>query len=87
MLELGSSRWAVVHTGLYFYQRDENVETAGDWFLKFFDFGTRQTKRITKLSGIPLIGQRPAVSPDGQTLLFAQRDLNDTDLILVENFR
>ena len=87
IFEYGGSRWSVVPTGLYFYQLDQNTETARDWFLKFFDFGTRQTRVIVELPGMPIIGQRPAVSPDGGTVLYTQIDLNDADLMLVENFR
>ena len=87
VLEYGGSRWSVVDAGLYYYQQVQNHEAANNWFLKFFDFGTRQTRVIAELPGIPIIGAPPAVSPDGRTLLYTQIDVNDADLMLVENFR
>jgi Tol biopolymer transport system component len=87
ILEYGGSRWSVVHGGFYLYQRDENAEGSASWFLKFFDSSTRQARVIIQLSGPPIISQPPAVSPDGRTLLYTQIDINDTDLMLVDNFR
>jgi hypothetical protein len=83
----GRSRWSALSNGLYFFESERLAETTGDWFLKFFDFATKQTRVIAKLPGISVIGQRPAVSPDGRTVLYTQIDVNDTDLMLVDNFR
>jgi Tol biopolymer transport system component len=85
--ETVKSRWAVVSTGLYFYESAQLAETTSDWRLKFFEFSTNQSRVVAKLPGIPVIGQRPAVSPDGRTILYTQLDLNDTDILLVDDFK
>jgi Tol biopolymer transport system component len=81
------SRWALVNGGLYFYQLRQDGQSAGTWWLMFYEFATAGKHAVAPLEGMPLLGHRPAVSPDRQTILYAQLDLNDTDLVLVENFR
>jgi Tol biopolymer transport system component len=78
------SRWTPVSNGLYFYEQSPDM--SGVWALKFFDFPLKGTRTVARLPGLPLIGQRPAVSPDGRTLLYTQLDLNDSDIMLVDNF-
>jgi Tol biopolymer transport system component len=85
VFENGRSRWTVVPTGLYFYEPEHPA--SGDWSLKFFDFARKKIRTVAKLPALPLIGQRPAVSPDGRTLLYTQLDLNDSDIMLVDNFK
>ena len=74
---------AVVGRGIYFL-----TATQGRYMLEFFDFATRQTTQITTLEGprgtFQLSGL--TVSPDEHSILYAQRDKLDFDLMLVENF-
>jgi hypothetical protein len=77
-----------VHDGLYFYQLRQEGESPVVWWLMFYDFTTATKRVLTPLiEGVPLPGHRPAVSPDRQTILYGQLDLNDSDLMLVEDFR
>jgi Tol biopolymer transport system component len=81
------SAWALTKDGLYFYYLEQTGDLPRTWSLMFYDFATGRKKLVAPLEGIPLLGQRPSVSPDRQTILYSQVDLNDADLMLVENFR
>ena len=80
------SRWALVKDGLYFYDEEQTDDPGGPWMLKFFEFATAKKHVVARLKR-PLLGHRPAVSPDRRTFLYAQLDLNETDLMLLEGFR
>ena len=71
------SSFALADKGIFFIPRDE----AAVWFL---DFSTRAIRSVATLEE-PL-GDL-AVSPDGRTILYSQRDNVGSDLMLVENFR
>jgi Tol biopolymer transport system component/DNA-binding winged helix-turn-helix (wHTH) protein len=77
------SRWALWEGGLYLFER----EADGRWFLKSFDFATRGKKSVVGLPGTPVVQQSPSISPDGRAFLYAQWDVGEADLVLVENFR
>jgi Tol biopolymer transport system component len=81
------SRWTLAENGLYFFSQEQRDRLANTWFLTFFDFATGRKKVVVPLGGMPLAGQRPAVSPDGRTFLYTQWDVGEADLVLVENFR
>jgi hypothetical protein len=76
------SRWALAQDGLYLFEQEQG----GTWFLKFFDFSTGRKQPVAPLPGTPVVGQAPTVSPDGRIFLYAQWDLGEADLMLVENF-
>jgi Tol biopolymer transport system component len=84
--DLGS-RWTLARDGFYYYEQAHGGDLAGTWFLKFIEVARRADHVVAQLPGMPLIGHRPAVSPDRRTLLYAQVDLNETDMMLMENFR
>jgi eukaryotic-like serine/threonine-protein kinase len=78
------SYWRVLENGICFL----------DWGttppeIEVFDFDTRQMKRITTVDRAkgPGGGGGFAVSPDGQSVLFARTDQIDSEIMLVENFR
>jgi len=89
VLILGNSqnRWSVVEKGLHFYDREGGAATEAKWFIQFFDFATGQVTPVVALEKEPNLWIPPAVSPDGQTFLITQTDVDETDLMLVENFR
>ena len=87
ILDGPGSRWALVSDGLHYYQPENTLERSGPWLLVFFEFATARTRVVAPLPGLPLIGQRPAVSPDGRNVLYTQLDVNETDLMLVDGFR
>jgi dipeptidyl aminopeptidase/acylaminoacyl peptidase len=84
--DLGS-RWTLAKDGLYYYEQAQDGDLAGAWFLKFIEFARGADHVVAQLKGMPLIGHRPAVSPDRRTILYAQVDLNETDVMLMESFR
>ena len=79
--------WAVGERGIYYV-----LSPAADgepYMLYFFDTSTGRTSRP-----VPLEGSRQTlpinvitVSPDERWVVWAQRDLLDFDVMLVENFR
>jgi len=78
------SYWRVLENNICFLDWDATPPE-----IKLFDFDTRQIKRIATVErekGFPG-GGGFAVSPDGQSVLFARIDQIDSDIMLVENFR
>jgi len=56
--------------------------------IDFFDFTTHRTTRVFDLENRPASGtQGLAVSQDRKSILYAQLDALNSDIILVENFR
>ncbi len=53
--------------------------------LRYFDFTTKQIRELFKLDKD--FDDGLSVSPDGRYLLYAQVDEENTDIMLVENFR
>ena len=80
------SRWALVQHGLYFFEQASGGGISREWRLAFYEFATGRTRVVAPLQGMPLLGHRPTVSPDGRTFLYAQLDLNQTDVRLAEQF-
>jgi len=78
------TNWAVAKRGIYFLEGKRGV----GYTLKFFDFETRGTTPLMTLaplvSSFAMIGL--TVAPDESSILYAQRDKLDLDLMLVENF-
>ncbi len=75
-------RWALTRDGIYFLSDDPP-----NGKIKFFDFATGKTvfilaleKRTGPFGGL-------AVSPEGKSLLYNQRDFSDSYIMLVKNFR
>ncbi len=76
--------WAVVDSGIYFV----NAEVRSHPILEFFSFATGQVKRITAMEKTAARERSGlAISPDQRSILYAQVDQNESDIILVENFR
>ncbi len=76
--------WGLLAQGIYFIAKEETPRQT----VKFFSFATR---RITPLVmvGKDTLWSHPglALSPDGRTLLLAQKDHSVNDIMLMENFR
>lgn len=77
--------WQVMDDGIYYMDLqdiyEEDLRSPGLWF---FDFVTGTSQRITELEGASEFGL--AVSPDRRWALY-QREENEYDIMLVENFR
>jgi Tol biopolymer transport system component len=71
---------AVVEEGIYYQRRESEFKRS----INFLDFETGMSVRITEETLKPAC---PTLSPDGRFLLYAQRDHEGADIMLVENFR
>jgi hypothetical protein len=71
-----------VNEGLYFIPAPGTDRKSS---IQFLSFATAKVKSVAPMSGPPVEGL--SVSPDGRFLLFSQRDVAGSDLMLVENFR
>ena len=69
--------WTVGPRGIYFFT------VAND--LCVHEFATGKTRKLLTVERPVTYGL--AVSPDGQTILYTQLDVDGSDLMLVENFR
>jgi hypothetical protein len=75
--------WTVTLSGIYFV--DGDAPSPG---IAFFDFATRRVRRVFDAPGRFQRGSAGlAVSPQGDRLLYSQRDAVTGDIMLVENFR
>ena len=73
--------WALTDRGIYFVRRDATGPS-----IRFYSFATGWSSPVAALDAVP---EHPslAVSPDGQTLLYTHIDRNESDILLVEDFR
>ena len=55
--------------------------------LEFYDFATKKSTARLTMKDADLSGDSFRVSPDGKYVLYSKSDRNETNLILVENFR
>ena len=76
-----SSAFAVVSDGIYFCRRKPGTSME----MCFHDLATGKVRVIGKIEG--LFAGPISVSPDRKSILFAQSLQNDTNLMLIENFR
>jgi len=88
--------WTVTARGIYFVpsepitaqeSRSERPSTP-TWPLRFFSFSTGKVSTVIELEKRPVYGPMGlAVSPDGRSVLYVQRDSSSSDIMLVENFQ
>ncbi|MCG8432657.1 MAG: DPP IV N-terminal domain-containing protein [Gammaproteobacteria bacterium] len=76
------NNWLVTENGIFYIDRALNEEAT----LAFFDFDTRRVREITQIEKL-LFRSGISLTPDGQWLLFSRLDFEETDLMLVENYR
>jgi hypothetical protein len=74
--------FAMGNQGIYFFPR---LDISGGSHLDFFDFATGKIKTIANVEKPWNYGL--AVSPDGRYILYSRIDQQDSDVMLVENFR
>jgi eukaryotic-like serine/threonine-protein kinase len=77
-----SGGWAVRQEGIFFFTTPDD---RGLSELCVYEFASGKTSKILRME--KGIEGRIAVSPDGNTILYAQVDEAGSDLMLVENFR
>ena len=75
--------WTVRRDGIYFFTVPD---VKGRRDLSIYEFATGRTRKILTVIGkLEFLGLE--ISPDGQTILYAQEDESGSGLMLVENFR
>jgi Tol biopolymer transport system component/DNA-binding winged helix-turn-helix (wHTH) protein len=72
--------WALGRNGVYFLKHRAK---GGD--LDFFDFATGKTTNISTSDKQPGVGL--ALAADGKSILYAETELEDANIMLVKNFR
>jgi Tol biopolymer transport system component len=80
-------RWDIAKDGIYFIAEERDASSRRSWALKLFQFDTQRVSVVTKLDRSTFVATPLDVSPDGKWFVWAQGDRNDSDLMLVENFR
>jgi Tol biopolymer transport system component len=76
--------WALLDQGVYFVNPDATPNAT----VEYFNFATnRMTKTAEIEKNLQLVYPSVAVSPDGRSLLFAQSDSFESDIMLVEGFQ
>jgi Tol biopolymer transport system component/DNA-binding winged helix-turn-helix (wHTH) protein len=76
--------WALVEKGIYYVRSDGKDQ----FMIEFFDFATRKVKPVAPLEKMPTPWEKGlAVSGDGRWLLYSQLDQNNSDIMVVGNFR
>jgi len=78
---LSANHFAVSPRGVYYISEPED----GRYFIRMRDPATGRVKLIAELDKAPAAGI--SVSPDGRMLLWSQVDSENSDVMLVENFR
>lgn len=75
------NQWAIASNGIYYAGEAER----GRYAVRFYDFASRSIRLLTELPK-PL-GQGFSIAPDGRSLLYTQIDQEDSDILMIENFR
>ena len=76
--------WQPENDGLYFIGR-MGTSSAAEYHLQFFDFATRKVTSLRQLEKLPSSGM--SISSDRRYIFFGQLERDDSDVMLVENFR
>jgi Tol biopolymer transport system component/DNA-binding winged helix-turn-helix (wHTH) protein len=75
--------WDLTRDGIYF----ENPNFSPNGRIEYFDFAHGQTTPILALDMRASLFGGLALSPDGKSLLFGQRELNESYIMVMKNFR
>jgi Tol biopolymer transport system component/DNA-binding winged helix-turn-helix (wHTH) protein len=72
--------WMPTKNGIYFIPQSQEISPSID----YFDFATQQVRHVAALNGYPFW---LSVTSDGKFALFDQTDKDESNIIVVENFR
>jgi Tol biopolymer transport system component/DNA-binding winged helix-turn-helix (wHTH) protein len=72
--------WMPTKDGIFYVPESQEISPSID----YFDFATHQVKHVAALSGYPFW---LSITSDGRFALFDQTDKDDSDIVVVENFR
>jgi Tol biopolymer transport system component len=75
--------WAVARGGIYFL----NPDFPPNGRIELFDFASDQSTPIFALAQPSSLFGGLAISPDGKSLLFGQSELNESNIMVMKNFR
>ncbi|MGE5488716.1 MAG: protein kinase domain-containing protein [bacterium] len=78
---LSANHFTVTPRGVFYISEPEH----GRYAIRMLEFATGRQKLIAELDRTPNAGV--SVSPDGRTLLWSQVDAENSDVMLIENFR
>jgi hypothetical protein len=73
--------WGLTEKGIYFI----NFQSRPSVTVAFFEFATNKIFPIWTLTNHPYVGL--SVSADGKSILYAQNEYSQSDIMLVRNFR
>jgi hypothetical protein len=79
---IGWANYAVTGKGIYYAVNNPSASGGSIYFHRFADATASEVSSATKRIGVGL-----DVSPDGRYLLYTQFDREESDLMLIENFR
>jgi Tol biopolymer transport system component len=74
--------WALANNGVYFVGSPESDQT-----IEFFSFASQRREPLLSLPKGVRFNSGLGVSPDGRWLLYSQLDREESDIMLLENFR
>jgi len=87
VVKISGPYWTLSASGIYVLDPD----AAGGPAIQFFPFAGDKRPEVLRLAGSPedyrFATDRVDVSADGRWILYAYRDRNESDIMLVENFR
>jgi Tol biopolymer transport system component len=78
----GRGFWALANNGVYFVGRPESGQT-----MEFFSFASRRREPFLSPPKGARFNTGFSVSPDGRWLLYSQLDREESDIMLLNNFR
>ena len=84
VLDVFEGLWciAVTNNGIYYIRPASDIDKH---LVQFLSFSTGKSTSLATLDRLPVSG--PAISPDGQSILYSQYAGWESDLMLVEDFR
>jgi hypothetical protein len=77
------SAWDVARDGIYFL----NLDFPPNGRIEFFDFAHGQSTPVFAPDKPVFYASGLVLSPDGKSLLFGQRELAESEIMIVKNFR
>jgi dipeptidyl aminopeptidase/acylaminoacyl peptidase len=84
---IAAGHWTVGKNGIYFFRLPPPLgEQARDWSIQYLDLHSRQVSELFRKSG-PFDHWSLEVSPDEQWILYGERPVGTSELMLLENFR
>jgi hypothetical protein len=78
--------WEVTSTGIYYVDRREIKRGDYRYFLNFHDLASNRERQVLSFDKRPF-NSGLAISPDGRWCLYAQVDLSESEIMLIDNFR